>query len=78
MRQNTAADLTKGPLALQVLLFSLPIIYTSFLQLLFNAADMAIAGRFIGNHALGAVGATTFLVNGFINFLVGISVGRMW
>lgn len=75
MRQNTAADLTKGPLMLQVLLFSLPIIYTSFLQLLFNAADMAIAGRFIGDHALGAVGATTFLVNGFINFLVGISVG---
>ena len=36
---------------------------------------MAIAGRFIGDHALGAVGATTFLVNGFINFLVGISVG---
>ena len=60
---------------LQVLLFSLPIIYTSILQLLFNAADMAIAGRFIGDHALGAVGATTFLVNGFINFLVGISVG---
>ncbi len=74
-RKMTSADLTQGPLLIQVLRFSVPIILTNFLQLLFNAADMAIAGQFIGDHALGAVGATTFLVNGFVNFLVGISVG---
>lgn len=74
-RKTTATDLTQGPLLIQVLRFSVPIILTSFLQLLFNAADMAIAGQFIGDYALGAVGATTFLVNGFVNFLVGISVG---
>ncbi len=74
-QKKTATDLTQGPLLLQVLIFSVPIILTSFLQLLFNAADMAIAGQFIGDHALGAVGATTFLVNGHVNFLIGISVG---
>ena len=74
-RKRVSSDLTQGPLPLQVLRFSVPIICTSILQLLFNAADMAIAGRFIGDQALGAVGATTFLVNGFINFLVGISLG---
>lgn len=74
-RKRVSSDLTQGSLPLQVLRFSVPIICTSILQLLFNAADMAIARQFIGDQALGAVGATTFWVNGFINFLVGISVG---
>ena len=74
-RKRVSSDLTQGSLPLQVLRFSVPIICTSILQLLFNAADMAIAGQFIGDQALGAVGATTFWVNGFINLLVGISVG---
>ena len=50
-------DMTEGPLAGKVLLFSLPIMLSGILQLLFNAADTIVVGRFVGNEALAAVGS---------------------
>lgn len=49
-------DLTEGPLAKQILFFSLPLILSNLLQVLFNMADVAVVGRFAGSAALGSVG----------------------
>ena len=62
-------------LAKQMLLFALPIMAMNILQLLFNAADMIIVGRFAGSKALAAVGATGSLINLLVNLFMGLSVG---
>ncbi len=64
-----------GPLFKNILMFALPIMAMNLLQLLFNAADMVIAGRFSGKEALAAVGATGSLINLIVNFFMGLSVG---
>lgn len=68
-------DLTQGPLAKQILFFSLPLMFSNILQVLFNMADVAVVGRFAGAMALGAVGSTTILVAMFTGFLIGFSGG---
>ena len=68
-------DMCNGPLFGKILTFSIPLILSGILQLLFNAADMVVAGRFAGSVALGAVGATSSLINLLINVFVGMSVG---
>lgn len=80
-RRNTMSgrryeiDMCNGPLFGKILTFSIPLILSGILQLLFNAADMVVAGRFAGSVALGAVGATSSLINLLINVFVGMSVG---
>ena len=68
-------DMCSGPLFSKILMFSIPLILSGILQLLFNAGDMIVAGRFAGSVALGAVGATSSLINLLINVFVGMSVG---
>lgn len=68
-------DMCNGPLLGKILVYALPLIASGILQLLFNAADMVVAGRFAGNEALGAVGATSSLINLLINVFIGMSVG---
>ncbi len=68
-------DLTKGSLGKQILLFSLPLMVSNVLQVLFNMADVAVVGQFAGPMALGAVGSTTTLVTMFTGFLIGLSGG---
>ena len=68
-------DLCSGPILNKILMFTLPLIASGILQLLFNAADMIVAGRFAGSIALAAVGATSSLINLFINVFLGLSVG---
>lgn len=58
-----------------MLFFALPIMAMNILQLLFNAADMVVVGRFTGSHALAAVGATGSLVSLIVNLFMGLSVG---
>ena len=67
--------MTNGPLAGKILLFSLPLIASGMLQLLFNAADVIVVGRFVGSDALAAVSSNTSLINLIINLFVGLSVG---
>lgn len=67
--------MTNGPLTGKLLLFSLPLMLSSILQLLFNTADMVVVGRFAGSEALAAVGSTGSLVNLMINWFLGFSVG---
>ncbi len=68
-------DLVSGPILKKVLIFTAPLIASGILQLLFNAADMIVAGRFAGSIALAAVGATSSLINLLINVFLGLSVG---
>ena len=68
-------NLTHGPLGKQILFFSLPLIASNLLQVLFNMADIAVVGRFSGATALGSVGSTSTLVFLFTGFLMGIGNG---
>ena len=68
-------DIHSGPLLNRMLIFALPIMAMNLLQLLFNAADMVVVGRFSGSEALAAVGATGSLINLIVNLFMGLSVG---
>ncbi len=64
-----------GNIVGKMLLFALPLMLSSILQLLFNAADVIVVGRFAGDNSLAAVGSTTSLVNLLTNVFLGLSVG---
>lgn len=64
-----------GPLFGNIILYTVPIILTSVLQLLFNAADLVVVGQYCGSLSVAAVGATTYITNLLVNFFVGFSVG---
>ena len=68
-------DMVSGPLAGKLLVFALPLMLSSLLQLLFNAADVVVVGRWAGPEALAAVGSNTALINLLVNLFVGFSVG---
>ena len=68
-------DMTSGSILAKLLGFSIPLIFSSTLQLLFNAADVIVVGRFAGENSLAAVGATGALINLMVNLFVGLSVG---
>ena len=68
-------DMISGPILSKVLLFSAPLMLTSVLQLLFNAADIVVVGRYAGPTALAAVGSTDALINLIVNVLMGMSIG---
>lgn len=68
-------DMTHGPLVGPMIRFALPLMLTGILQLLFNACDMVVVGRFTGKTALAAVGSTNALINIFTTLFIGISLG---
>ena len=68
-------DMTTGALLHKVLMFSLPLVLTSILQLLYNAADVIVVGRFAGPQSLAAVSSTGALINLLVNIFMGLSVG---
>ena len=74
-KQGYQIDMINGPLAGKILLFALPLMLSSLLQLLFNAADVVVVGRFAGKEALAAVGSNGSLINLFVNLFIGLSVG---
>lgn len=65
----------QGGIAGKLILFALPLAFSSILQQLFNSADVAVVGRFAGDRALAAVGSCVALVGIFVNLIVGLSVG---
>jgi putative MATE family efflux protein len=75
MSKDYQIDMTKGSVFGVLLQFSIPLICSSVLQLLFNAADVIVVGRFAGDNSLAAVGSTTALINLLVNLFVGLSVG---
>lgn len=68
-------DMTSGSVLKKMLLFSFPLMGSSILQLLFNAADIIVIGRFAGDNSLAAVGATASLINLLVNLFVGLAIG---
>ena len=72
---SRSADLTSGPMLQKIILFSIPLAASSILQLLFNAADVVVVGRFAGSTALAAVGSNGSLINLLVNLFVGLSLG---
>lgn len=68
-------DMCNGPILGKMLLFAMPLMCSSILQLLFNAADIIVVGRFAGDNSLAAVGSNTALINLLTNFFIGISIG---
>ncbi len=68
-------NLLEGPLIPAIMMFAIPMILTSSLQQLFNAADIVVCGKFVGSIALAAVGANSQIVSLFVNSFLGLSVG---
>jgi len=74
-RQSHEVDMLHGPLAGKILVFALPLAASSVLQQLFNAADLAVVGRFASAQAMAAVGSNTSVVMLIISLFIGMSVG---
>ena len=68
-------SMLEGPLFPSIVRYTIPIILTSLLQLLFNAADLVVVGRFCGSVSVAAVGSTGAITNLMVNFFIGLSVG---
>jgi len=68
-------DMCNGTIMDKLISFSFPLMLTSILQLMFNAVDIIVVGRFSGSQSLAAVGSTTALINIFTNLFIGISLG---
>lgn len=75
MSRQNQINMTEGPIFGKLLQFSIPLIFSSVLQLLFNAADVVVVGRFAGDNSLAAVGSTGSLINLLINLFTGLSIG---
>lgn len=73
MRKNV--DMIGGPLYKNIWIYTVPVILTGILQLLFNAADLVVVGRFCGSVCVAAVGATGAIINLVVNLFIGLSVG---
>lgn len=68
-------DMCNGPILGKILIFSMPLMLSGMLQLLFNAADIVVVGRYAGDNALAAVGSNSSLINLLTNLFVGLSIG---
>ncbi len=75
MTKRLNRSMLDGPLLPNIILYTIPIILTSVLQLLFNAADLVVVGRFCGSISVAAVGATGSISGLLVNFFIGLSVG---
>lgn len=68
-------DLCSGSLWKKIFVYSVPLMFTNILQVLFNMSDVAVVGKFAGAIALGAVGSTSILVTLFTGILLGLASG---
>ena len=68
-------DMCNGPLFSKLIVFAVPLMLSGILQLLFNAADIIVVGRFAGSESLAAVGSTSSLINLLVNLFIGLSIG---
>lgn len=72
---SKTSDMCEGPLFKKIILYTIPIILTGVLQLLFNAADLVVVGQYCGSISVAAVGATGAIINLIVNLFIGLSVG---
>ena len=73
--KQSEMDMCSGPILRKMLMFALPLMLSSILQLLFNAADIVVVGKFAGDNSLAAVGSNTALINLLTNLFIGLSIG---
>lgn len=73
--KTKSLDMTKGPLFKKIIIYTIPIILSNLLQLLFNAADIIVVGQYCGSLAVAAVGSNGSLVSLLVNIMLGLSVG---
>lgn len=74
-KKSYTMDLCEGSILKKMLLFALPLIASSMLQLLFNAADVIVVGRYAGDNSLAAVGSNGSIINLLTNVFMGLSIG---
>ncbi len=74
-KKSYEMDMCHGPLVKKLLIFTIPVMISGVLQLLFNAADIVVVGQFVGSQALAAVGSNSSLINLIVNVFIGISIG---
>ncbi len=74
-RRKYTINMCGGRIMPKMLLFAVPVMLTSILQLLFNAADIIVVGRFAGDNSLAAVGSNSSLIGLMTNLFVGVSIG---
>lgn len=75
MKKTYSMDMCNGSILPKLLRFAIPLMCSSILQLLFNAADVVVVGQFCGEESLAAVGSTSSLINLLTNLFIGLSVG---
>ena len=75
MREKKEVDMLHGPLLGKIVMFSIPIAISAFLQQMFNAADTAVVGRFAGSEPLAAVGANAFIISLMVILFMGLATG---
>ncbi|MBO4510641.1 MAG: oligosaccharide flippase family protein, partial [Lachnospiraceae bacterium] len=75
MKKTYEMNMCEGSILPKMLKFAVPLMLSSILQLLFNAADVVVVGKFAGDNALAAVGCTGSLINLLCNLFMGLSVG---
>ena len=74
-KRNRNIDMLNGGVLVPLIAYSVPIVLTQVLQLLFNAADIVVVGQFVGDTAVAAVGSCASLINLMINLFIGVSLG---
>ena len=74
-RAKRALTMTQGSLIKNIFIFSLPLMLSNILQVLFNMSDVAVVGKFGSENALGSVGSTTTYVALFTGLLIGLGTG---
>ncbi len=75
IKSNYSMDMCSGSISKKMIRFAIPLMLSGILQLLFNAADIIVVGRFAGDASLAAVGSTTSIINLLTNLFIGMSVG---
>lgn len=74
-RKKYEIDITTGPILKKMIAFAFPLMCSSVLQLLFNAADTVVVGKFASDNSLAAVGSNSSLINLMTNLFIGLSIG---
>ena len=75
MLKSKEIDMTRGNLLKKMIIFAIPVMLSGIFQLLFNACDLIVVGKFAGDDSLAAVGSTSSLTSLVVNLFIGISVG---
>ena len=74
-KKDYKMDMCTGPVLKKMLIFTIPLMFSSILQLLFNAADIVVVGKFAGDNSLAAVGSNSALIGLVTNLFLGLSIG---